>query len=101
MDEIGNHKTKRKGTEWPGWYGDLIDWHNVNVAQAFREPAQYYLVSHEESDLKATYDNFKIIREHFGQVPGGMFGADENARPGYADPRQGIETCGMVEQNEL
>ncbi|MEE3227319.1 MAG: beta-L-arabinofuranosidase domain-containing protein, partial [Bacteroidota bacterium] len=29
---------------------------------------------------------------------GGMFGADENARPGYSDPRQGVETCGMVEQ---
>lgn len=98
LKEIGNPKHVRKGMEWPAWYGDLIDWHNVNVAQAFREPAQYYLVSHDESDLRATYDNFDIIREHFGQVPGGMFGADENARPGYADPRQGIETCGMVEQ---
>lgn len=27
-----------------------------------------------------------------------MFGADENARMGYIDPRQGVETCGMVEQ---
>jgi hypothetical protein len=27
-----------------------------------------------------------------------MFGADEDARPGYTDPRQGVETCGMVEQ---
>ena len=98
LDEIGNYKTKRKGTEWPDWFGDLIDWHNVNVAQAFREPAQYYLVSHNENDLKATYENFDIIRHHFGQVPGGMFGADENARPGFDDPRQGIETCGMVEQ---
>jgi len=34
----------------------------------------------------------------FGQVPGGMFGADENARMGYIDPRQGTETCGFVEQ---
>jgi len=96
--DIGNPKHIRKGMEWPSWYGDLIDWHNVNVAQAFREPAQYYLLSHDEKDLQATYDNFAIIREHFGQVPGGMFGADENARPGYDDPRQGIETCGMVEQ---
>ncbi len=95
---IGNPKHIRGDMEWPDWYGDLIDWHNVNVAQAFREPAQYYLISHDENDLQATYDNFNIIREHFGQVPGGMFGADENARPGYADPRQGIETCGMVEQ---
>lgn len=98
MEEIGNYKTRRAGTEWPDWYGDLIDWHNVNIAQGFREPAQYYQLSHDSSDLQATYDNFHIVREHFGQVPGGMFGADENARPGYADPRQGIETCGMVEQ---
>ncbi len=98
LEEIGNWKEKREGTEWPDWYGNLVDWHNVNIAQAFREPAQYYLVSHKKKDVKATYDNFDIVREHFGQVPGGMFGADENARPGYADPRQGIETCGMVEQ---
>lgn len=98
LEEIGNWKEKRDGTEWPDWYGNLVDWHNVNIAQAFREPAQYYLLSHNEKDLKATYENFDIVREHFGQVPGGMFGADENARPGYADPRQGIETCGMVEQ---
>jgi hypothetical protein len=98
LDEITNYKEKREGTEWPDWYANLVDWHNVNIAQAFREPAQYYLVSHDKKDLQATYDNFNIIREHFGQVPGGMFGADEDARPGYSDPRQGIETCGMVEQ---
>lgn len=98
LDDIHNWKEKREGTEWPAWYSELVDWHNVNIAQAFREPAQYYLLSHDKKDLQATYDNFNIVREHFGQVPGGMFGADENARPGYADPRQGIETCGMVEQ---
>jgi hypothetical protein len=27
-----------------------------------------------------------------------MFGADENARKGYDDPRQAVETCGLVEQ---
>ncbi len=98
LDAIGNHKDIRKGMEWPNWYGDLIDWHNVNVAQAFREPAQYYLVSGKPEDLQASYDNHNIIRKHFGQVPGGMFGSDENSRPGYDDPRQGVETCGMVEQ---
>lgn len=77
---------------------DLPNWHNVNVAQCFREPATYYLKSQSSEDLKATYANFHYVRQVFGQVPGGMFGADENARPGYADPRQGVETCGMVEQ---
>src|SRR2546423_9144919 len=33
----------------------------------------------------------------YGQVPGGGFAADENCRPGFTDPRQGFETCGMVE----
>ncbi len=82
----------------PDWYRDQIDWHNVNHAQCFRQPAQYYQISKDSTHLKATYENFNIIREHFGQVPGGMFGADENARPGYFDPRQAVETCGMVEQ---
>lgn len=77
---------------------NLPNWHNVNVAQCFREPAQYALLSHNESDLQATYENFKLIRDIYGQVPGGMFGADENARKGYDDPRQLVETCGMVEQ---
>lgn len=98
LDAIGNHKGIREGMEWPDWYGDLIDWHNVNVAQAFRQPAQYYLLSGNEADLQASYDNHHIIRKYFGQVPGGMYGGDENSRPGYDDPRQGIETCGMVEQ---
>ena len=98
LDEINNHKETRDGMPFPDWYGKLVDWHNVNVAQGFREPAQYYQVSKNKEDLQATYDDFKIIRKYFGQVPGGMFSSDENARPGYSDPRQGVETCGMVEQ---
>jgi DUF1680 family protein len=78
--------------------GALPNWHNVNIAQCFREPATYWLQSHDTSDLNATYANFDLVRDVYGQVPGGMFGADENARPGYDDPRQAIETCGMVEQ---
>lgn len=98
LDAIGNPKHVREGMEWPSWYGDLIDWHNVNVAQGFREPGQYFQLSKDSADLKASYENFEIIRKYFGQVPGGMYGSDENSRPGYDDPRQGIETCGIVEQ---
>ncbi len=78
--------------------GNLPNWHNVNVAQCFREPATYYLQSNNPADLAATYADFKLIRDIYGQVPGGMFGADENARKGYDDPRQAVETCGLVEQ---
>jgi len=77
---------------------NLPNWHNVNVAQCFREPAQYAMLSRKESDLQASYDDFRLIRDIYGQVPGGMFGSDENARKGYDDPRQAVETCGMVEQ---
>ncbi len=98
-------KIHRKGMDWTprkvdakDWFKSLGDWHNVNHAQGFREMGQYYQLSGDKQDLKNTYDSFWKIREFFGQVPGGMFGSDENARPGYTDPRQAVETCGMVEQ---
>ena len=78
--------------------GDLPNYHNVNVAECFREPATYWLQSGKAKDLQASYDNQDFIREKFGQVPGGMFGSDENARPGHDDPHQATETCGFVEQ---
>lgn len=76
----------------------LPNWHNVNIAQCFREPATYFMQSGDSAHLEATYNNHDLIRRTFGQVPGGMFGSDENARMGYIDPRQGTETCGFAEQ---
>lgn len=75
----------------------LPNLHGVNVAQGFREPATYYMLTGDEAMLRATYNNFNLMRRDFGQVPGGMYGADENAREGYGDPRQGAETCAIVE----
>lgn len=82
------------------WMQDtsLPNWHNVNVAECFREPATYSLLPGEEKALQNTYNNYRLIRRIYGQVPGGMFGSDENCRHGYIDPRQGTETCGFVEQ---
>ena len=77
---------------------NLPNWHNVNVAQSFREPATYFMQTKDSTYLNATYNDFWLIRNIYGQVPGGMFRADEDARKGYTDPRQGVETCGMVEQ---
>lgn len=77
---------------------DLPNWHGVNVAQGFREPAMYYMYNGEPAMLQAAYDNQNTMRRRYGQVPGGMYGADENARAGYFDPRQGAETCALVEQ---
>lgn len=77
---------------------DLPNWHNVNIAESFREPAVHFLQTRDSSELQATYADFREVRRRYGQVPGGMFGGDENCRPGYTDPHQAIETCGMVEQ---
>jgi hypothetical protein len=76
----------------------LPNWHNVNIAESFREPAEHSLLTRAVAELQDTYADFNVVRKLYGQVPGGMFGADENCRPGYSDPRQAIETCGMVEQ---
>ena len=77
---------------------NLPNWHNVNIAQCFREPATYYQQSGNPADLQATYRDHQLVRDKYGQVPGGMWGGDENSREGYVDPRQAVETCGMVEQ---
>ena len=95
MDLAG--KIHRNTADWTQ-DGKLPNWHNVNVAQCFREPATYFMQTKDSFYLKATYKDFYLIRSLYGQVPGGMFGADENARVGYSDPRQAVETCGMVEQ---
>ena len=78
--------------------GTLPNWHVVNIVQGFREPATYAMQSKNPAHTAATYFNFKHIRDLYGQVPGGLFGADEIAREGYDDPRQGAETCSMAEQ---
>ncbi|WP_037571989.1 beta-L-arabinofuranosidase domain-containing protein [Phaeacidiphilus oryzae] len=72
-------------------------WHNVNLAQGFREPAQYGVLAGDPSLRAATYRVHDTVMGAYGGFPGGGFAADENARPGFHDPRQGFETCGIVE----
>lgn len=91
------HKIHRNTANWTNPTA-LPNWHNVNIAECFREPATYYMLTGDPKMLHASYNVQSLIRRTFGQVPGGMFGADENARMGYIDPRQGVECCGMVEQ---
>ena len=79
------------------WVSGVHDWHGVNFAQAFREPAEYGVLSGDAKDYHATEADYWTMRDAYGQVPGGMYGADENARPGFSDPRQATETCAMVE----
>ncbi len=79
------------------WTGGIASWHGVNITQCFREPAQYFQQSKAPIHLQAAERNYQTVMDIFGQVPGGMFGADENCRPGYTDPRQAAESCSMVE----
>ncbi|RII18466.1 Ricin-type beta-trefoil lectin domain protein [Streptomyces sp. YIM 130001] len=79
------------------WVDNFPDLHNVNVAQGFREPAQYALRAGGTGLTRSTYRNYETIIGRYGQFPGGGFAGDENARPGFDDPRQGFETCGTVE----
>ncbi|WP_328628871.1 glycoside hydrolase family 127 protein [Streptomyces sp. NBC_00353] len=79
------------------WADNLVNLHNVNIAQGFREPAQYALRSGSADDTRATYGTYGKVMDQYGQFPGGGFAGDENARPGHRDPRQGFETCGIVE----
>jgi hypothetical protein len=72
-------------------------YHGVNIAMGFRYPAVYFQQTRDRSLLAAVERNYRQVMDRYGRQPGGMFGADENIRPGKDDPRQGAETCTMVE----
>lgn len=79
------------------WDSGVINWHNVNIAQGFREPGVYYQQARDPRFLEAAEHNYQTVMGIYGQFPGGGFAGDENCRPGFTDPRQGFETCGIVE----
>ncbi len=72
-------------------------YHGVNITMGFRYPGVFYQQTKDRKYLDLVEKNYRLIMNEYGQQPGGMFGADENIRPGYDDPRQGAETCSMVE----
>lgn len=79
------------------WTHTIPTWHGVNITECFREPATWFQQSNSAADYEATVHDYDTVMEAYGQAPGGMFGADENARPGHTDPRQAAETCSMAE----
>jgi len=79
------------------WSKGVANVHGVNFAQGFREPAAVGVARNDPNLIKQADNNYRSFRSQFGQVPGGMYGADENARRGKTDPRQAAETCAMVE----
>jgi len=72
-------------------------YHGVNIAMGFRTPGVYWQQAREPRLLEAVERNYRQVLDRYGRQPGGLFGADENIRPGHEDPRQGAETCTMVE----
>lgn len=79
------------------WISCIPRWHGVGLALGFREPAQFFRLAQDVRYLDAARRNYLEIYNSYGQVPGGLYGADEFARPGFTGPRQGTETCSMVE----
>ncbi|HWO63010.1 MAG TPA: RICIN domain-containing protein [Umezawaea sp.] len=89
--------TRRIHQRSANWVDRIASLHNVNFAQGFREPAQYWVLSGDDLHRGSSYRTYDSIMAQYGQFPGGGFAGDENSRPGYGDPRQGFETCGVVE----
>ncbi|HEV7923941.1 MAG TPA: beta-L-arabinofuranosidase domain-containing protein [Verrucomicrobiae bacterium] len=79
------------------WDEDVVNWHNVNVSQGFRAGTVFWMLSQDPKHLASAERNYEKVFATYGQFPGGGFVGDENSRPGYTDPRGGIETCGIVE----
>ncbi len=77
--------------------GGVPTLHNVNFAQGFREPAQFSQLDEDPLLPAASRADYAKVMGTWGQMPGGGFAGDETARAGYTDPRQGFETCGIVE----
>lgn len=87
-------KLRRTGASW---MKEPTAGHNVDYSMGWRKPAQFYPQSKNPADLQQSEKNFDSMYDLYGQMPGGMFVGDEFARPGFTDPRNSIETCGMVE----
>ncbi|MBQ7475170.1 MAG: glycoside hydrolase family 127 protein [Clostridia bacterium] len=76
---------------------ERIEAHVVNFAERIRYPAQKYPVSRDPADFELSRRKYEEHMEKWGQMPGGLWAADENTRAGKTDPRQATETCAMSE----
>lgn len=76
---------------------EILDEHVVNFTQRFAYPGIFYTQTGEQWHLDTTEYWYAQHLLTWGFQPGGVFGADENTQTGFTDPRQGFETCAMVE----
>lgn len=79
------------------WEAGVANRHGVNFAQGFREPATYFVFHKQKKEQDATESTYQKYMSEWGHWPGGMYAADENARPGKGDPRQATESCSVAE----
>jgi hypothetical protein len=68
--------------------------HGVNIGMALKTSGQWLLISQDESDRKAVYQQLEKLDE-FHKLPNGMFSCDEHLAG--TDPSQGSELCTVVE----
>ncbi len=78
---------------WDEW----LDHHAVNFAERFAYSGIYYQLSGLPYHLDQTEYWYQQFAATWGQMPRGIFAADERIRPDCVDPRQAFETCGMVD----
>jgi DUF1680 family protein len=79
---------------------EWLDAHVVHFTQRFSYSGLYYPQAKDPALLARSEYWYQQHLGMWGQQPRGIFGADENIRNGCVDPRQAIETCGMVEFNK-
>lgn len=85
-----HHRTSAPSSEW-------LDHHVIHFTQRFAYPGIYAAQSGRARDLALSEYWYHQHLGTWGQQPRGIFGGDENIRPGHVDPRQGFETCGFGE----
>lgn len=96
-DKLALHLISKIHANSANWLDNLPTLHNVNLSQGFREPAEYGQLNTDPIYERASEIDYHLIKDQYGQFPGGGFAGDEVVRPEDTDPRQGFETCGIVE----
>ncbi len=88
---------KRVFSRTASWTDGLPTPHGVNITMGVRQPGVFWQQSKDKKHLDAVERNYRTVMDVYGQVPGGMFAADENYRPGKTGAEQAAETCSLVE----
>ena len=68
--------------------------HGVNNAMGIKSMPLWSLISHDEDDRQAVFNQLKVLDEYHG-LPMGIFSADEHFAG--RSPSQGVELCAVVE----